>query len=181
MIDVLADDCLTAAQVLKRAAKVQAFRNASRAPIPKPLYTAPKEPNALENIAFPSWVGELVHGDEPTRPITIYRSYPRLEDIVKIVARYYEISTMDIYSSRRTAKIVLPRQIAAYLAKTLTPRSLPEIGRRLGGRDHTTILHAVRKIDRLLPRSPLIASDLESLKAKISDHMAKYNGPGSAS
>ena len=73
----------------------------------------------------------------------------KIEDIQRAVARHYNVSRADMLSSRRTANVVRPRQIAMYLAKTLTLRSLPEIGRRFGGRDHTTVLHAVRKIENL--------------------------------
>ena len=65
----------------------------------------------------------------------------RIEDIQRIVARHYNVSRQELVSNRRTRVIVKPRQIAMYLAKTLTPRSFPEIGRRFGGRDHTTVLH----------------------------------------
>ena len=71
----------------------------------------------------------------------------RIEDIQRVVARQYNVSRADLLSSRRTANVVRPRQVAMYLAKILTLRSLPEIGRRFGGRDHTTVLHAVRKIE----------------------------------
>ncbi len=74
----------------------------------------------------------------------------KIEDIQRIVARHYNVSRGDLLSSRRTANVVRPRQVAMYLAKTLTLRSLPEIGRRFGGRDHTTVLHAVRKIENLV-------------------------------
>ena len=77
----------------------------------------------------------------------------KIEDIQKLVASHYSVTRADILSSRRTATVVKPRQIAMYLAKTLTLRSLPEIGRRFGGRDHTTVLHAVRKIEGLCRRS----------------------------
>src|SRR5690606_39681627 len=73
----------------------------------------------------------------------------RIEDIQRIVARHYNVSKVELLSNRRTRTIVKPRQVAMYLAKVMTPRSLPEIGRRLGGRDHTTVLHAVRKIEGL--------------------------------
>lgn len=75
---------------------------------------------------------------------------PKIELIQQVVARYFGISKLDMISQRRTKDIVHPRQIAMYLAKALTGKSLPEIGRRFGGRDHTTVLHAVNKIhDRL--------------------------------
>ncbi|MDR0274418.1 MAG: chromosomal replication initiator protein DnaA [Burkholderiaceae bacterium] len=69
-----------------------------------------------------------------------------VENIQKTVADYYKIKTADMYSKRRPVSIARPRQIAMYLAKELTQKSLPEIGELFGGRDHTTVLHAVRKI-----------------------------------
>ena len=70
----------------------------------------------------------------------------RVENIQKTVADYYKIKVADMYSKKRPASIARPRQIAMYLAKELTQKSLPEIGELFGGRDHTTVLHAVRKI-----------------------------------
>ena len=70
-----------------------------------------------------------------------------VENIQKTVADYYKIKVADMYSKKRPASIARPRQIAMYLAKELTQKSLPEIGELFGGRDHTTVLHAVRKIN----------------------------------
>ena len=70
-------------------------------------------------------------------------------------------------SSRRTRTIVRPRQIAMYLAKVMTPRSLPEIGRRFGNRDHTTVLHAVRKIEEMARADYALAQELELLKRML--------------
>ncbi|MBN9033185.1 MAG: chromosomal replication initiator protein DnaA [Rhizobiales bacterium] len=86
-------------------------------------------------------------GSEPKRV--------RIEDIQRVVARHYNVSRQELVSNRRTRVIVKPRQIAMYLSKTLTPRSFPEIGRRFGGRDHTTVLHAVRKIEDLIEKARL--------------------------
>jgi chromosomal replication initiator protein len=72
-------------------------------------------------------------------------------------------------SNRRTRVIVKPRQIAMYLAKTLTPRSFPEIGRRFGGRDHTTVLHAVRKIEELISGDTKLSHEIELLKRLINE------------
>ena len=71
-----------------------------------------------------------------------------IETIQKTVADYYKIKVADMHSKRRPANIALPRQIAMYLAKELTQHSLPEIGANFGGRDHTTVMHAVRKISQ---------------------------------
>jgi chromosomal replication initiator protein len=72
-----------------------------------------------------------------------------VENIQKTVADYYKMKVADMYSKRRPANIAMPRQVAMYLAKELTQKSLPEIGDLFGGRDHTTVLHAVRKISDL--------------------------------
>lgn len=93
----------------------------------------------------------------------------KIEEIQRIVARHYNVSRSDLLSSRRTANVVRPRQVAMYLAKTLTLRSLPEIGRRFGGRDHTTVLHAVRKIEHLVGNDTSLADEVESLKRQLQE------------
>src|ERR1700689_204834 len=93
----------------------------------------------------------------------------RIEDIQRVVARQYNVSRADLLSSRRTANVVRPRQVAMYLAKVLTLRSLPEIGRRFGGRDHTTVLHAVRKIENLAGIDSVLAEEIEGLKRLLQD------------
>jgi chromosomal replication initiator protein len=93
----------------------------------------------------------------------------KIEEIQRVVARQYNVSRADLLSSRRTANVVRPRQVAMYLAKTLTLRSLPEIGRRFGGRDHTTVLHAVRKIENLVHTDTTLAEEIELLKRQLQD------------
>ena len=91
----------------------------------------------------------------------------KIEDIQKLVASHFNVSRGDILSARRTASVVRPRQIAMYLSKLLTPRSLPEIGRRFGGRDHTTVLHAVRKITGLVTTDGTLSEEIELLKRML--------------
>ena len=93
----------------------------------------------------------------------------KIEDIQKLVASHYSVSRADILSSRRTAAVVKPRQVAMFLAKMLTLRSLPEIGRRFGGRDHTTVLHAVRKIEALSHTDTILREELELLKRMLQE------------
>jgi chromosomal replication initiator protein len=93
----------------------------------------------------------------------------RIEDIQKVVSRHFNVSKSDLLSSRRTRTIVRPRQIAMYLSKIMTPRSLPEIGRRFGGRDHTTVLHAVRKIEELINGNRALGDEVELLRKMIED------------
>ena len=93
----------------------------------------------------------------------------KIEDIQRLVANHYNVSKSDILSSRRTATVVRPRQIAMYLSKALTLRSLPEIGRRFGGRDHTTVLHAVRKIEGLTGQDAALAGEIDLLKRMLQE------------
>jgi hypothetical protein len=86
-----------------------------------------------------------------------------------VVARKYNVRRSDLLCSRRTANIVRPRQVAMYLAKILTLRSLPEIGRHFGGRDHTTVLHAVRKIEARRSNDTALAEEIEGLKLRLQD------------
>ena len=107
-------------------------------------------------------IRDLVRTREPKRV--------KIEDIQKLVASRFNVSRADILSSRRTAAVVKPRQIAMYLSKILTLRSLPEIGRRFGGRDHTTVLHAVRKIGKhTINACALTMDSLEDLAGRRFD------------
>lgn len=99
--------------------------------------------------------------------VPLERERLSLEKIRQVVARHYGATDVDLLSARRTANIVLPRQIAMYLAKRVTLRSLPEIGRRFGGRDHTTVLHAVRKIGELIRNDASFAAKVEAITAEL--------------
>ncbi|MEC9201794.1 MAG: helix-turn-helix domain-containing protein, partial [Pseudomonadota bacterium] len=76
---------------------------------------------------------------------------------------YYNVRMGDMLSARRSRAVARPRQIAMYLSKQLTTRSLPEIGRKFGGRDHTTVIHAVRKVESLRESDPSIEEDVDLL------------------
>jgi chromosomal replication initiator protein len=86
-----------------------------------------------------------------------------MEEIQRRVAEHYKIRLSDMSSARRARVVARPRQVAMYLAKQLTSRSLPEIGRAFGGRDHTTVMHAVRKIEELCRDDQSFAEDVELL------------------
>jgi len=90
-----------------------------------------------------------------------------IEEIQKRVAEHYNIRLAEMYSSRRARAVARPRQVAMYLSKQLTARSLPEIGRKFGGRDHTTVMHAVRKIDELRATDRHFAEDVELLRRML--------------
>ncbi|WP_431307197.1 chromosomal replication initiator protein DnaA [Brevundimonas diminuta] len=96
----------------------------------------------------------------PERRITV-------DEIQKTVADHFNMKQADLLSERRTRSVARPRQIAMYLCKQHTTRSYPDIGRRFGGRDHTTVLHGVRKIEELMPQDDQIARDVEALTRKL--------------
>jgi len=104
-------------------------------------------------------IKDLVQTQDPKRI--------KIDDILKLISTHYNVSRADLLSARRTATVVKPRQIAMYLSKMLTLRSLPEIGRRFGGRDHTTVLHAVRKIEALSKSDKTLNEELELLKRRL--------------
>lgn len=124
----------------------------------------------------------LAHADLMKCPVTLdttkavlsdlFRAHDRkvtIEDIQKKTAGFYDIKLSDMLSARRLRSIARPRQVAMYLAKKMTPTSLPEIGRQFGGRDHTTVMHAVRKIDELMEKDPKLSADLTRLEESLKE------------
>ena len=92
-----------------------------------------------------------------------------IEDIQKQVSAHYNIRANDMFSSRRAAAIARPRQIAMFLAKDLTSLSYPAIGRSFGGRDHTTVMHAVKKIETLIAEDGALSADIDLLRGLLAD------------
>jgi len=90
-----------------------------------------------------------------------------IEEIQKKVAEHFNIRITDMHSARRSRAVARPRQVAMYLSKQLTARSLPEIGRKFGGRDHTTVMHAVKKIEELRSTDSTFAEDVELLRRML--------------
>ena len=90
-----------------------------------------------------------------------------IEEIQKKVAEHFSIRITDMSSARRARNVARPRQVAMYLAKQLTQRSLPDIGRRFGGRDHTTVMHAVSRVGELMSRDAGFAEDVELLRKML--------------
>ncbi|MDG2165314.1 MAG: chromosomal replication initiator protein DnaA [Alphaproteobacteria bacterium] len=86
-----------------------------------------------------------------------------IDEIQKKVVEHYNIKLSDMHSPRRSRSIARPRQVAMYLAKSITTRSLPEIGRKFGGRDHTTVIHAIKTIEEIMVNDPSLAEDIELL------------------
>lgn len=107
---------------------------------------------------FGPWWGTTVKPTAPRHTIQV---------IQRSVARHYNYTVAELCSSRRTADVVWPRHIAMYLCKTMTARSISEIGRRFGGRDHATILYGADKIAKLMSENPRIADEIAAVKATL--------------
>ncbi len=91
-----------------------------------------------------------------------------IEDIQRKTAEFYKLDVRDFHSPQRARRVARPRQVAMYLSRKLTTRSLPEIGRRFGGRDHTTVLHACRRIEALCDEDPLFKQEVDFLSQMLS-------------
>ena len=122
-------------------------------------------------FAFASLVGREVNLEMVQECLAdILRASDRkvtIDEIIRKVSDHYNLRMTDILSPRRARTVARPRQVAMFLAKTLTSKSLPEIGRRFGGRDHTTVIHAVKKIEDLKSIDNQIAEDVELLRRML--------------
>ncbi|NKB55359.1 MAG: chromosomal replication initiator protein DnaA [Alphaproteobacteria bacterium] len=122
-------------------------------------------------VAYANLVGRPITLDNTQEVLhDILRANDRrvtIEEIQKRVAEHYNIRLGEMHSARRSRAIARPRQVAMYLAKQLTARSLPEIGKKFGGRDHTTVMHAVRKIDELCALDSAFSEDVELLRRML--------------
>ena len=121
--------------------------------------------------AFGSLVGRPVTLEMAQESLSdILRATDRkvtIDEIIRKVTDHYGVNLTDMLSARRTRSIARPRQVAMYLSKKLTSKSLPEIGRRFGKRDHTTVIHAVKKIEELQSIDNQIAKDIEVLRRML--------------
>jgi chromosomal replication initiation ATPase DnaA len=92
---------------------------------------------------------------------------PRVKTIIQAACVHFGLTRADLLSRRRTPRVARPRQVVMFLAKELTPASLPEIGRRMGDLDHTTILHGIRKIASLIEAGDPIAADVKAIRKSL--------------
>ena len=122
----------------------------------------------------------VAHANLFDRPVTLEATQEVLHDMLKAhdrrvsideiqrrVAEHYNIRLTDMASPRRARNVARPRQVAMYLAKQLTSRSLPEIGRKFGNRDHTTVMHAVSRVGELMERDVTFAEDVDLLRRML--------------
>ena len=127
---------------------------------------------ALNRIVAHSDVAKQEITLESTQEVLqdLLRSHDRritIDEIQRKVAEHFNLRMTDMHSARRARNVARPRQIAMYLAKQLTARSLPEIGRKFGGRDHTTVMHAVRKVEELMTEDTQIAQDVDVIRRAL--------------
>lgn len=151
-------------------AKFEAYRRrklAAMFPVPTPVQEMPSPDDECEAILSECAVADgLVQQQASVRPAVKPNSPSRIsvEDCITYVCKTAKVSKTDLLSHRRNADLVMHRQIAMYLAKKYTLWSLPFIGRRFGGRDHTTVLHAVRKIRKLEEEGRFVAPSIEEIE-----------------
>lgn len=166
---------LTAEEALQRFRAVQArmypttrnlvYRATQVAPEAKaePAPAKAPEPYVIRFIPLPDEVDRVACGTSALVTIA---------DIVSVCAHYYGISRLDLISHRRTANLMKPRQIAMYLAKMLTPHGLPMIAKHVGGRDHTTAIHAIRKYTSLVETDETIAKEVSDIRMRLTGEPA---------
>jgi hypothetical protein len=148
------------AQAVLRARITPRHQPARQIPI-----SCPDEPTAVlvRHIEPDGQLGFLSAAPPPTEPTE--PRIPTLAEVCRAVCEHWPISRVDLISQRRTKQCVLPRHVAMYLARTLTACSMPQIGRALGGRDHTTVLNGVRVIERKRARNAHLAKRIDDIAA----------------
>lgn len=97
-----------------------------------------------------------------------------VQSIKRFVCKEYDITINDIDSARRSPSLVIPRHIAMYLVKEFTKKSYPEIGRRFGGKDHTSVLHACRNIEKRMAQDQVFACEIAGLKERLESDIATW-------
>ena len=122
-------------------------------------------------LAYATLVGRKVSVEMATEVLKdLLRANNRritIDEIQRKVAEHYNIRLSEMLSARRARAVARPRQVAMYLAKQMTSRSLPEIGRRFGGRDHTTVMHAVKRIEELAAADAGLNEDIDLLRRML--------------
>jgi hypothetical protein len=146
---------------------LSASARSQRADVPPVVLLKPSPPPVViwaqrQIQQYQPWFEVVEEIDAPPKP-----KHPPIHLIQRTTANFYGVTVEDIIGERRMKFMVIPRQVAVYLSKTLTVRSLPEIGRRFGGRDHATILHSFKKIARLIESEDELRGQVESIKNEI--------------
>lgn len=126
------------------------------------------EKEAIRKATEQNLIIETVNQSQDNSPVIQFANSvfkkQKISEIIYVVANHFGISEIEILSERRTNHVVMARHVLYWICKELTPYSYPEIGRRLGGRDHTTILHGVRKIEHLISHGHKVVADCYAIK-----------------
>lgn len=160
----------TQAEIGDPVAKFEAYRKrklAATFPVPTPVKEKPSPEDECEEILSECAVADGMVQQQALVRLPVKPNSPSrisVEDCITYVCKTAKVSKTDLLSHRRNADLVMHRQIAMYLAKKYTLWSLPFIGRRFGGRDHTTVLHAVRKIRKLEEEGRFVAPSIEEIE-----------------
>jgi hypothetical protein len=101
------------------------------------------------------------------KPITFDDTRIMIHGVIRAVCDFYGVTPAELSSACRTRQLIIPRHVAMYLAREMTPKSLPAIGRALGGRDHTTVLHAHRKIKDMRQKDEVLNRDIDTIRASV--------------
>jgi Bacterial dnaA protein helix-turn-helix len=145
-------------------------------PSPRPPAIPRFKPRAINCIPYTSLPSPAPQPDQsipddsgapPPLPPPPRPRPPTIRNIVAEVAAFHTITADQILSPNRTHRIVRPRQIACYLARHLTKLSVSQIGKRIGGRDHTTVLHSIQKVERLMVSDELLANQIDALRQRF--------------
>lgn len=153
------------AKIAARAAELRARRA-----IPIVVVEAPPPPEPERDL-FTRWMESW--SNHPTQrgwfsiAEEINPSFPSISLVLRVVCNHFNLTKAEMFARYRAAPIVRARQVGMFLAKEMTKRSLPEIGRRFGGKDHTTVLHSIRKIALCEKQDEAFAAELESIRAQI--------------
>lgn len=141
------------------------------------LTVARTENNSLKEKIAELTAQKIIEALIPVaRPYAVFRNTPTFDDVLTVVTGFYEVRPIDLKSARRTHDITWPRHVFMFLSYELTERSYPEIGKFLGGRDHTTALHGKRKIEAALAAGDeRLRDEIDLLKIKIAELMATRN------
>lgn len=165
------EQCPSAVRQRRAESKVQPCEiKADAAPI------EPEQPSEDDRIA--EWIERQKQLSPAWRAWNMHVAHPTAAMIQNAVAKHFSVKKMDMLSVRRTRNVVVPRMVAIHLTRELTPYSLPEIGRRYGGRDHTTILNSLKIMGKRIASDPAFASVVEQLKQTIE---REHNGRDASS
>lgn len=138
---------------------------------PEPVVALPEPPPVATPAELTDGLAALMQRiarlEKELWPTGAPSRYPRITTIQQAVSKFYSLTMTDLRSARRQQSVVRPRQIAMYLCRTMTLKSLPEIGRAFGGKDHTTVHHACQKIEQLRKTFVELNDDVVKIKAAI--------------